>query len=82
MGDPGPARDALVDVVRTRVLPASVRVTAPVGVGGDLTPLLADRTLVDGAPAAYVCEHFACRLPVTDPDAFRAELDGRIDGRR
>ena len=30
------------------------------------TPLLADRTLVDGLPTAYVCERFACRLPVTD----------------
>jgi uncharacterized protein YyaL (SSP411 family) len=32
------------------------------------TPLLADRTLVDGAPAAYVCRHFTCRAPVTDPE--------------
>jgi len=82
VGDPGPERDALVDVVRTRVLPGSVRLTAPPGVGADLTPLLADRTLVDGRPAAYVCEHFACRLPVTDPDALRAQLDGMFDAPR
>jgi uncharacterized protein YyaL (SSP411 family) len=77
VGDDGPERAALVDVVRTRVLPGAVRVTAPVGVGAQLTPLLADRTLVDGHPAAYVCERFACRLPVTAPDALRAELDAR-----
>jgi hypothetical protein len=82
VGDDGPERDALVDIVRTRVLPGSVRVTAPPGVGAELTPLLADRTLVDGRPAAYVCEHFACQLPVTDPDALRAQLAGRLGAER
>ncbi len=77
VGDDGPARDALVDVVRTRVMPGAVRVVAAPGVGADLTPLLADRTLVDGQPAAYVCEHFVCRLPVTDPESLRADLDQR-----
>jgi uncharacterized protein YyaL (SSP411 family) len=77
VGAPGPERDALVDVLRTRVLPASVQVTAAPGVGAELTPLLAGRAVVDGQPAAYVCERFACRLPVTDPEALRADLDAR-----
>jgi uncharacterized protein YyaL (SSP411 family) len=28
-------------------------------------PLLADRPLLDGRPAAYVCRGFVCDLPVT-----------------
>jgi len=30
-------------------------------------PLLDDRGLVDGRPAAYVCRHFVCERPVTEP---------------
>ncbi len=77
VGAAGPDRDALVDVLRTRVVPGSVRLVASPGAGAELTPLLADRVAVDGRPAAYVCERFACRLPVTDPAALRAELDAR-----
>jgi uncharacterized protein YyaL (SSP411 family) len=42
--------------------------------GSESPPLLADRTTVDGKPAAYVCSNFTCQLPVTAPEELRAEL--------
>ncbi|MFC9951968.1 hypothetical protein ACFVIN_15975, partial [Streptomyces prasinus] len=42
----------------------------------DEFPLLADRPLVDGEPAAYVCRNFTCDLPTTDPDRLSAALGG------
>jgi hypothetical protein len=37
-------------------------------------PLLADRPLVSGGPAAYVCRNFTCQVPVTTTSALRATL--------
>jgi len=41
------------------------------------SPLLADRPLVDGHAAAYICHGFVCAAPVTDRDALVADLQHR-----
>lgn len=38
--------------------------------------LLANKELVGGAPAAYVCRDFVCDAPVTGADALRAKIMG------
>ncbi|MDO8484522.1 MAG: hypothetical protein Q7S35_06210, partial [Candidatus Limnocylindrales bacterium] len=69
-----PATKALVAEVRRGFRPSQV-----LAVAGDpaaaAIPLLDDRIAIDGRPTAYVCRSFACRLPVTSPEALRAELD-------
>ena len=43
-------------------------------------PLLEGRARRDGAPTAYVCRGYACRLPVTSPDGVRDEMAAILEG--
>ena len=70
-----PRTRALREVVDRRFAPWDIVVLGdPADPRCADVPLLAGRGLVDGAPAAYVCERMACRTPITDPDALRAAL--------
>jgi uncharacterized protein YyaL (SSP411 family) len=62
----------LAAVVREKPRPHIVLAGGPEGT--EEPPLLTGRTAVEGRPAAYVCENFACKLPVTSADDLRKLL--------
>jgi uncharacterized protein YyaL (SSP411 family) len=62
----GPADSPIARRVLARFEPHTVVAFGP----SASVPLLEGKTLVDGQPAVYVCERFACQAPVTDPEAF------------
>jgi len=69
-----PATRALLAEVHRRYLPTTVLAGKAPAENAPL-PLLEGRDLVDGQPAAYVCENYACRLPVTEAAALGRLLD-------
>ncbi len=69
----GPDRAYTTEWAR-RPAASGVGVRSADGSGAELTPLVADRPYT-GSTVVYVCEHFACRAPIDDPDAFTAALD-------
>jgi uncharacterized protein len=74
----GPVQVAIVGANAEALLRAAVE-HAPGGsviMAGapDATPLLADRPLVEGKAAAYVCHGYVCDRPVTEPAALIAAL--------
>ena len=55
------------DVAQSALEPWQPRTVVAVGPAEDV-PLLAGKDLVGGEPAVYICERFACRAPITDPN--------------
>jgi uncharacterized protein YyaL (SSP411 family) len=66
-----PRELAIVGGPETEVARAALRGFEPNAVvafgPAEDVPLLEGKALVEGRPAVYVCERFACRAPVTDP---------------
>lgn len=76
VGEPGEeAFQALRRPVQQRFLPhAVVAAGPPDGPETEAIPLLAQRPLVGGRPAAYLCRGVACQAPITDPSALEEAL--------
>jgi hypothetical protein len=76
VGDPGaPDTDALVHRLDARWRPFTVRALSP-DPDASAIPLLPHRFRLGGRATAYVCRDFACRQPVTEPEALEALLLG------
>jgi uncharacterized protein YyaL (SSP411 family) len=76
-GEPDdPATQALLAVVRSQFLPDVVVALKRPG-EESMLPLLQGREPVEGRAAAYVCERYACRLPVTSGEELAEQLAAR-----
>ena len=71
-GPAGAERDALAAAARAATSPGAVVVVGEPDAPG--VPLLADRPVRDGRPAAYVCRGFVCAAPVSDVSALSAAM--------
>ena len=65
----------LADVVHSGFRPHMVVAGGPEGT--EEPELMRQKQAVEGQPAAYVCENFACKAPVTDPGDLAAALGSR-----
>jgi len=74
-----PETKALLKEVHRHFLPNTIVILADVSEGqkylGERNEAVRAMTLVDGKPAAYVCENFTCKAPVTDPEKLAKLLE-------
>ncbi len=66
-----PEADPLIEQIWNRYLPNKVVAGSPPGID---SPLLEDKVAIGGRPTAFVCEHFACKAPTSDPRVLAAQL--------
>jgi uncharacterized protein len=65
----------LLKVTTEGYRPNLVVAHSPADVPAEATiPLLSNRSQRDGKPTVYVCQNFACQMPVTTPEDMRALL--------
>src|SRR4029453_9861770 len=69
-----PETKALLKEVHHHFLPKTILLSADGSEGqkylGEKNEAIRAMSMIDGKPAAYICENFTCKAPVTDPKAL------------
>ncbi len=70
--------DPFLPTLRHQYLPltSTAVITAADPRWSELAPFLTSLTCIDGQPTAYVCRQHSCEQPVTEPQAFAAQVLG------
>jgi uncharacterized protein len=66
---------ALLTEIRSSYRPNTVVAASPFPIPEDAPELLQNRKLKNDLPTAYVCEGFACKLPVNTVEALKEQLE-------
>ena len=78
----GPADDPRTrDLHRVALMGTAPGLVVAVGPVGSDVPLLRDRPLVGGVPAAYVCRQFTCDAPVTTEEVLAVRVGPHFGSR-
>jgi len=79
--DGAPDTAAMLGALQRAYLPSANVLFVSIGERGEaarrLAPFTEEMAMVDGRATAYVCSGHACGLPMTDPAAVLAALEGR-----
>ena len=73
----GPPQAEATRALRRAVFEPFVPNKVVAGAGADI-PLLEGRELRNGSAAAYVCQHYVCQAPTSDPDELRKLVAGEV----
>jgi len=77
LGTPGkPDYEALLTAINRSYLPNRIIAHHAPEETATTHPLLNGKTPVNGRAALYICRHFACQAPLTDPQSVAAALAG------
>ncbi len=69
--------DRLLDAVARHFIPYRIIAHgSPDALESQQHPLLTGKSLVEGQAALYVCQHYACQAPITNPDDVAQALTG------